>query len=382
MDFSISEEQQIAIDSFRKFLEAEIKPIFEEHKDKEICKADMHDIFMKMHPFGLANGTTPYEYDGYDLDAQTIGLLMHELARVAPDFTVPCLLQLICGKLLRVMGNDEQKEKYLRAIGNGTHFGCVAMSEPGAGSEVTAVNCRAKEDGDEYVINGEKLWISNGHYSDFCILLARVNDHPVKGLALFLVDREHGYETVNITKTAMNSQSTAQVFFQDVRIPKENRLCEPGDALKILFTSLGASRPLVALMSMGLAQAALEEAINYSLERVQYGKPIAGHQLTQAKLAEMATEIEAGKLLAFKALYNVDNNIRSDIMTAMSKWYCTDKAVEIVQKAVSIHGGNGVTKEFPIEYLSRAVNIFPFTEGTNEIQKLMIGRALTGIAAF
>jgi alkylation response protein AidB-like acyl-CoA dehydrogenase len=145
---------------------------------------------------------------------------------------------------------------------------------------------------------------------------------------------------------------------------------------------LASSRPLVGLMALGIAQAALEESIQYSLDRTQFGKPIAGHQLISAKLAEMSTKIEAGKLMAFRALSAIDNKERSDIHSAMAKWFCTELACEVVNDAMQIHGGNGITREFPIEYMYRSVRLFPFTEGTTEIQKLSIGRSLTGVAAF
>jgi alkylation response protein AidB-like acyl-CoA dehydrogenase len=381
MDFSLSEEQQMIVDSFAKFLNAEIRPVAEQYKDELIPKELMQSILQQMLDFGVGNGPIAEEYGGMGLDAVTVGLLQHELAKVSPDISIPVLIQMTTGKLLGI-ASEELKDAYLRPLMAGEKMGAVAMSEPGAGSEVTAVNCRAKLDGDDYVINGEKLWISSGDYSDFLILLCRVNEDPVGGLTLFLVDREHGYETTNIQKMALNSQSTAQVFFDDVRVPAKNMLVEPGQALKTMLTLLASSRPLVALMALGIGQAALDEAIKYSLERSQYGKPIAGHQLIQAKLAEMATKLEAGKLMAFRALDCIDRGVRSDIPSAMAKWYGTELACEIVNDAVQVHGGNGITKEFAVEYMYRAVRVFPFTEGTTEIQKLLIGRALTGIAAF
>jgi len=247
---------------------------------------------------------------------------------------------------------------------------------------VTAVRCRASEDGDDYIINGEKLWISNGGYSDFIFLLARFNDDPSGGLGLILVERQHGYQTSDIEKMGLNSQSTAQVVFQDVRVPKTNMMVAPGEAMKALFISLAGSRPLVSLMALGVAQAALDESIRYAQDRIQFGKPIAGHQLISAKLGEMATKIEAGKLLALQALSQVDRGERSDVSAAMSKWFGTQMACEVVGEALQIHGGNGITKEYPVEYMYRAVRPFMVTEGTNEIQKLSIGRALTGIDAF
>jgi alkylation response protein AidB-like acyl-CoA dehydrogenase len=180
----------------------------------------------------------------------------------------------------------------------------------------------------------------------------------------------------------LNSQSTAQVFFQDVRVPAGNLMVEPGQAMKALLTMLASSRPIVALMALAIADAALEESVQYAKDRSQFGKPIAGHQLIAAKLGEMATKVQAGKLMSFRALSAIDKGERSDVHSAMAKWFGTEVACEIVAEAMQIHGGNGITKEFPIEYMYRSVRPFMVTEGTNEIQKLAIGRSLTGIDAF
>ena len=297
------------------------------------------------------------------------------------DLAVTALIQNIIGKLIRYVP-EAIRPGYISDVLEVNRLGCVGMSEPDAGSQVTAVRCRAVEDGDDYVINGEKLWISNGGYSDFMFLLARFNDDPVGGLGLILVERKDGYETRDIEKMGLNSQSTAQVSFQDVRVPKTNLMVAPGEAMKTLFISLAGSRPLVSLMALGVAQAALDESVRYAQDRTQFGKPIAGHQLISAKIGEMATKVEAGKLLALKALSQVDRGERSDLSAAMSKWFGTQMACEVVAEAMQIHGGNGITKEYPIEYMYRAVRPFMVTEGTNEVQKLSIGRALTGIDAF
>ena len=341
----------------------------------------MLEIQQGLLDFGVGVGVVSEELGGLGLDAVTLGLLQFELARVSPDLAITSLIQMTVGKLLPLVP-EHLRERYVGPVLAGEKLGCVGMSEPGAGSQITAVNCRAKLDGDEYVINGEKMWISSGDYSDFIFLLARFNDDPVGGLGLILVDREHGYETTNIEKMGLTSQSTAQVFFQDVRVPASNLMVEPGKAMKALLTMLASSRPIVGLMALGIADAALEEAVQYSQDRVQFGKPIAGHQLMSAKLGEMATKVQAGKLMSFRALSAIDNKERSDVHSAMAKWFGTEVACEVVADAMQIHGGNGITREFPIEYMYRSVRPFMVTEGTNEIQKLAIGRFLTGIDAF
>lgn len=381
MDFSLTEEQQLLVDTFRRFADKELKPVADEYRDRLIPRELALRLQSEMLPFGVGAGVVAEELGGLGLDTFTVGLLQFELARVSPDIAVTALIQMIVGKLLPYVP-DHLRDDYAKAVLSAEKLGCVGMSEPGAGSQVTAVACRARESGDDFIISGEKLWISSGGYSDFIFLLARFNDDPVGGLGLILVDREHGYKTVEIGKMGLNSQSTAQVIFENIRVPKTNLMVAPGEAMKTLFVSLAGSRPIVALMALGVAQAALDEATKYSVDRHQFGKPIAGHQLISAMLGEMATKLEAGKLLSFKALDAIDRGYRSDVDAAMCKWYSTDVACEIVASAMQIHGGNGITQEFPIEYMYRAVRPFMVTEGTNEIQKLSIGRALTGIDAF
>lgn len=381
MDFALTEEQQMIVDSLGKYADKELGPIALQYRDQLIPKGKMLEIQQSLLDFGVGPGVVSEELGGMGLDAVTMGLLQFEVAKASPDIAVTSLIQMTVGKLLPLVP-DHLQDAYVGPTLTNEKLGCVGMSEPGAGSQVTAVNCRAKLDGDEYVINGEKMWISNGGYSDFIFLLARFNDDPVGGLGLILVDREHGYETSDIEKMGLNSQSTAIVSFQDVRVPATNLMVEPGKAMKALLTLLASSRPIVGLMALAIAEAALEEAVKYSQDRVQFGKPIAGHQLICAKLGEMATKVQAGKLMSFRALSAIDNGERSDVHSAMAKWFGTDLACEVVAEAMQIHGGNGITREFPVEYMYRAVRPFMVTEGTNEIQKLAIGRSLTGIDAF
>ncbi|NMP14749.1 acyl-CoA dehydrogenase family protein [Thalassotalea sp. Y01] len=382
MDFSLDEMQTIAVDGFQKFLQAEIKPIAEQYRDKYINTELAKEIQAKLAPFGVVNGFLPEELGGFDMDLVTQGMLMHELAKVSPDIAITTLIYFASGKMVAATP-EPLRSKYLDKFLSCELIASVAISEPGTGSDISSASCRAKQDGDYFVINGEKMWISSGDYSDFMYVLVNVTEGDETGLAVFLVDRnEHGYETTNIDKTALNSQSTAQVFFDNCRVPKENMVAAPGKGLKMLLTLLQSSRPIVGLMSMGIAQAAFDEALQYALDRSQFGKPIAAKQIVQEKLAEMITKIEAGKLMAYRALDCIAKGKRSDIDAAMAKWYCTDMACEIVDEATKIHGGNGITREFPVEYMARAAKVFRVTEGTNEIQKLMIGRAITGLNAF
>lgn len=381
MDFRVTEEQQLAVDSLRRFLEDEIRPAVAAHDDTFIPRNDMQNLLKQLLQFGLGNGLTSSEDGGMGLDPITLGLLFEELARVSPDVAIVVLIQEETAMLLAA-ASDILKAQYLQPLLEGDKFGSIGISEPAVGSNIADIRCRAKADGDGLLISGEKQWISSGHYSDFNICVARESDDGAAGIGLYLVDRDHGYESRNIPKLALNRQSTAQLFFDNVRIPKENVLFPAGQGLKRLMTLLEGSRPLVGLMAVGIAQAALDHSIAYAQEREQHGKPIGAHQLIQARIADMAVKVEASRLMLYKALDQVGRGMRSDLQSGMAKLFAAEAACEITRHAMAIHGGNGVTREFPIEELYRIAPILTVTEGTPEMQQLIIGRSLLGMPAF
>ncbi len=381
MDFRASEEQQIAVDSFRRFLADVIRPAVAAHPDTFVPKDEMQGLLKQLLQFGMGNGLTAEEDGGMGLDPVTFGLLFEELARVSPDVGIVVLIQEESGLLLSA-APEAIKSAYLGPLLQGGKFGSIGISEPAVGSNIADIRCRAKSDGDDLLISGEKQWISNGHYSDFNITVARESDDGPAGIGIYLVDRAQGYESQNIPKMALNRQSTAQLFFDDVRIPKSQVLFPAGQGLKRLMSLLEGSRPLVGLLAVGIAQAALDYSVNYAKEREQHGKPIGAHQLIQARVAEMAVKIEASRLMLYKALDQVGRGIRSDFQSGMAKYFATESAIEVTRHAMAIHGGNGVTREFPVEELYRIAPILTVTEGTPEMQKLIIGRSLLGMPAF
>jgi len=275
------------------------------------------------------------------------------------------------------------KERYLPGLLSGELIACIAVSEPDVGSDVAAVKTRAKLDGDHYLINGEKTWITNAQYADVIIVTCRTNDDPKKGLSHFLVDaKSEGIEIRGIPKIAMNSQSTSQVFFSDVRVPVEDMIGEEGVGMKSTMVAFERARLHVAAWSCGIARRALDESIKYSQDRVQHGKPIAGHQMIADKIATMATKIKASQLLTYDAAALVDAGIRAEVESSMAKWFASEMSVRATRDAVQIHGGNGLTREFIVERLARESFITTIPDGTTEIQKLIISRCLTGVNAF
>jgi alkylation response protein AidB-like acyl-CoA dehydrogenase len=245
------------------------------------------------------------------------------------------------------------------------------------------IKARARRDGDDYILNGEKTWISNGAYSDLLICTVRTSDDPRRGLSHFVLDRtEHPYEVREIHKIASNGQSTAQIFLTDLRVPAANMIGREGDALKNTLATFERSRVFVAAQGLGIARRALDEAVSYAKVRKQHGKAIAGHQLIAAMLAEMATNVDAARLLTYRAASMIEAGVPAEMEAAMAKYFACEAAVTIARQAVQIHGGNGLTKEFLVERLVREAIIVPIPEGTTQIQQLIIGRALTGVGAF
>jgi len=380
MDFSISQDDRIAVDAFSRYLEKEIAPFHdrpEEFTDKENVQAALQGLL----DYGMGNGLVAKKFGGLGLSTTTVGLLFEQLAKTAPDLSIVALIQLEAGLLL-ASGNEYQREHYLAPILKAEKIASIGISEPGAGSNIVEISTRATKVDGGYHLNGEKQWISNGHYSDFIVCVARDNDDLQGGLALMIVDREAGYTTKNIAKMALNRQSTAQVFFDDVFVPDENVLAPAGEGLRRLLTLLEGSRPLVGLLAVGVAQVAFEQAVAYAKERSQHGKVIAAHQLIQARVADMAVDIEAARLMLYAALDKITRGERADLQSSMAKYFATEAALRVVRHAMAIHGGNGVTREFPIEELYRIAPILAVTEGTTEMQQLIIGRSLLGHSAF
>lgn len=379
MIFTASEEQRMAIDGIRKLLDNQIEPEFIAHGDGFIPRKKMQKWTEKLAEFGVGNTPFPVEYGGLGLDWVTHGLLWEEVGYTSMDIAIPLVINAITADLLVNLATDEIKDRYLPDLLAGKIFGSFGISEPDVGSDVSAVRTRAVRDGDHYIINGEKTWISNGEYSDFFICTCLTDE----GLSHILIDREeHEYETRGIPKMALNGQSTAQIFMTDVRVPVTNIIGDPGKGLQQTLKTFERARCHMGLWGVSIARRAMDEAIKYSQDRVQHGKQIAGHQLIADKIATMATEIDAARLLAHRGLFLIDENIRCDKECAMAKWYGTEIAIKATRDALQIHGANGVTKEFIVERLVREAIISTIPDGTTEIQKLLIARSLTGVQAF
>lgn len=336
-----TDEQRMLLENFRKMAEAEFAPLAEKYEtlghppEAETLKS----LFAKVEEFGLISGLIPEEDGGAGIDRMTYGILYEELARIW----------------------------------------ATCISEPSVGSNVREVKTRAEREGDKIFVSGQKLWISNGAQSDFAIVVCNLDD----GISMVIVDRDKGgYESRELRKMGLVGASTCELFFDRAETSADHVLGNAGGGLFQTLKLFESARVFVGLTSIGIGQAALECAVKYAQEREQHGKPIGGHQLIQGYLADMATQLDAARLLCQRGLQLLDLGVRCDTQTSMAKWYATEMAVEIAGKAVQIHGGNGITREFPVERHFRNAKIMPIPDGTAEIQKLVIGRNLTGLSAF
>ncbi len=379
-----TEEQQAAVDGLRRYLDAEVDHVFSKtYRDQFVPRAQMGAIMRKLSEFGLVSGVGSEAAGGMGLDWLTSLMLFEEVATTSADLSIPVLINSFGVVMLEKLAPPHLRERYLPGLLKGESFISMGISEPDVGSNVLEIKTRARRDGDDYIISGEKTWISNGEYSDFLICTCRTGDDPRRGLTHFLLDRkEHPYEVRGIRKIGLNSQSTAQIFLDEVRVPASNMLGNEGEGLKNTLSLFERSRVFVAAQGLGIGRRALEEAVRYAKERRQHGKVIAGHQLIAAMLAEMATNVDAARLLTYRAAAMIEAGVPAEMEAAMAKYFACETAVTIARQAVQIHGGNGVTTEFLVEKLAREAIIVPIPEGTTQMQQLIIGRALTGVNAF
>jgi alkylation response protein AidB-like acyl-CoA dehydrogenase len=386
-----TDEQRAITEMVRQFVDEQVIPIAEEydHEDKF-----PDDVVAQMRELGLFGVTIPEEYGGMGLDLTTYAMIVEELSRGWISVSGIVNTHFIGSYLLIKFGTDEQKEKYLPKMATGEIRAAFSLSEPGLGSDVAAISTRAKKDGDGWLINGTKMWVTNGLRSGLVFLLAKSDpdaDPAHKGMTCFICEKEPGAEentgdykglTVppKIKKMGYKGVESTELVFEDYRCPSENILGgeEAGvnKGFSQMMDALEVGRVNVAARGVGLGQRALELALRYSQERRTFGKPIAQHQAIQFKLAEMGTKVEAARLLTIKAARMKDSGERSDLEAGMAKLYASEAAKEVVDEALRIHGGYGYSKEYEIERLYRDAPLLVIGEGTSEIQKMVIGRTL------
>lgn len=380
MDFDPTDEQRMALDGWRRFVEHEITPMVIPFRDRAFSPEAAHDLLAAMAPYGVGSGWVPEDGGGAGYDFLTSGLLFEALARVSPDAAGLAWVAEGAALKLYANGSPTLRERYLPGMLRGDIIGCSAISEPGIGSSVREMRTKATRDGGYFRISGEKMWTSNASVADVAIVVARTGEQE---FSMFLVDRvEHGFETREIEKLGLNGWSMGQMLFDDVVVPAENLLGGLGAGLRETMKGFDRSRCFVSTLALGIAQASLEDAIAYAGQRQQFGKPIAGHQLVQGLLADMASELEASRLLVYRALSMMSQGRRCEMEAAIAKSFTTEAAQRITSKAVQVHGAFGLTREFPVERHFRNARMLTIPDGTTQINQLIIGRKLTGMDAF
>lgn len=378
MNFQLSEEHEMIRKMVRDFAKNEVAPTAAERDEEE--RFD-RSIFNKMAELGLTGIPWPEQYGGIGSDYLAYVIAVEELSKVCAStgVTLSAHISLASWPIYK-FGTEQQKQTYLRALATGEKLGAYGLSEPGAGSDVSAMKTRAVRDGDHYVLNGSKVWITNGGEADIYVVFAVTNpEKKHRGISAFIVEK--GTPGFSIgkkeKKLGIRSSPTTELIFEDCRIPKENLLGEEGEGFKIAMMTLDGGRNGIAAQAVGIAQGALDAAVEYAKGRVQFGKPIAEQQGIAFKLADMATAIEAARLLTYQAAWLESNGLPYGKESAMAKLFAGDTAMKVTVEAVQIFGGYGYTKDYPVERFMRDAKITQIYEGTQEIQRIVISRMLT-----
>jgi alkylation response protein AidB-like acyl-CoA dehydrogenase len=382
MDLSLTEEQRAFQQLARDFLDNEVVP----HRT-EWDRAESVDtaIIPRMGEIGFFGLTVPEEYGGLGGEHVTYCLGMEELGRA--DSAVRGIVSVssgLFGKIVLAHGSEEQKQQWLPGIAAGTKLGCFALTEPDNGSDAANLKTRARRDGDDWVIDGSKIFITNGTWADVAVVFARTGGEGPRGVSVFLVPTDTpGFERTEIKgKLGLRGQATASLSFDGMRVPASAMVGDEGQGFRIAMESLDKGRVSVAAGCTGIVQACLEEVVSYATDRTQFGKPIASYQLVQEMIADISVDADAARLLTWRAADLVDRGEPFGTAASKAKLFASEAAVRAANLAIQVFGGYGYVDEYPAQKLMRDARVMTLYEGTSQIQKLLIGRAETGISAF
>ena len=382
MDFALSREQELVRSSAREFAEREVAPHAREWDRSETMD---RAIVAKLAKVGFLAAGLPDEYGGLSLDTVSYCLLMEELGRA--DSSVRGIVSVnvgLVGKTIVRWGTDDQKREWLPALCSGEGLGCYALTEPGSGSDPASLSTRAKRDGDEWVLNGSKVFITLGSWASLALVFARSGGDGAGGITCFAVPTgSDGFTARPIKgKLGLRAQDTAELFLEEVRVSDRNRLGGEGDGFKVAMSALDNGRISLAAGCVGIAEGCLAASVGYARARTQFGKPVASFQLVQELLADIAVETEAARLLVWRAAALADRGEPHTLESSVAKYYASEVSVRAANAAVQVHGGYGYVDEYPVGKYLRDARVTTLYEGTSQIQKLIIGRALTGESAF
>jgi alkylation response protein AidB-like acyl-CoA dehydrogenase len=373
LDFALTPEQELVRTSAREFCDGEIAPFAREwDRTEEMDRG----IVAKLAEAGYLGA--------WELDTVSYCLVMEELGRA--DSSVRGLVSVnvgLVGKTIRKWGTDEQRDEWLTRLAGGD-LGCYALTEPGSGSDPSSLTTRAERDGDGWRISGSKIFITQGSWATVALVFARTGGEGARGITAFLVPTaSHGYDARRIKgKLGLRAQDTAELFLDGVRVPDSARLGGEGEGFKVAMSALDNGRISLAAGCVGIAQGCLDACVAYAAERQQFGRPISQFQLVQELLAEMAVETQAARLLTWQAAAVSDAGRPHTLESSMAKFYASEVSVRAANAAVQVHGGYGYVDEYPVGKYLRDARVTTLYEGTSQVQKLIIGRALTGESAF
>ncbi|MBO0998849.1 acyl-CoA dehydrogenase [Bacillus sp. SD075] len=378
MQFKLTEEHEMIRKMVRDFAQNEVAPTAAERDEEE--RFD-REIFDKMAELGLTGIPWPEEYGGIGSDYLAYCIAIEELSRVCASTGVTLSAHTsLAGWPIYKFGSEEQKQKYLRPMAQGEKIGAYGLTEPSSGSDAGGMRTTAKLVGDEYIISGSKIFITNGGIADTYVVFALTDpESKQKGTSAFIIEKDFPGFSVGKKekKLGIRSSPTTEIIFDECRVPKENLLGEEGEGFKIAMMTLDGGRNGIAAQAVGIAQGALDAAVDYAKERVQFGKPISAQQGIGFKLADMATGVEASRLLTYQAAWLESVGLPYGKESAMSKLFAGDTAMKVTTEAVQVFGGYGYTKDYPVERYMRDAKITQIYEGTQEIQKLVISRMIT-----
>ncbi len=376
VSFDLSEEQTELQKMVRDFTQNEIVPKAKDHDESGEFPSE---ILKKAWECGLMNVHIPEAYDGAGLGSFEECLISEEVGAGCTGMATPMLVNNLAEAPVILFGNEDQKKDYLGRMATDYLFAAYAVTEPQAGSDVSGVSMKAELVGDEYVLNGSKMWITGASVANwFFVLTSTDPEKKHKGMSAFIVDADTPGITVGKKENNMGQRAsdTRGITFEDVKVPKKNLLGNEGDGFKIAMTAFDYSRPAVAAMAVGLARTAMEHSIRYAKERSTFGVPIYRHQAISFMIAEMARDVQAGRFLVWNSALLLDQGKRNTMAAACAKSFCADMAMKVATDAVQVHGGYGFSREYPVEKLMRDAKVIQIYEGTSQIQKVIIGKEI------
>ncbi len=382
MDFELTDEQRLIRETAREFTDKEI--VIQSRENARNHHFDL-ELVKKVAAQGYLGAVVPPEYGGAGLDYLSYGLIVEEIGRgdSAIRTVISVQTSLVCSGIVR-WGTEEQKQKYLPKLCSGEWLGCFGLTEPDTGSDAANQRTRAKKTDSGWVINGSKMWISMANYAKVALIFAQTDPSlGTKGLACFIVDTDQpGYGAQTIEhKMGLHGSDTGSISLEDVEVADEDMLGGIGDGFKVAMSNLDSGRYSVAAGCVGICQGCVEESVRYSKEREQFGRPIASFQLVQAMIADMVVKTEASRMLVWRAGWLKDKGLPNTLETSVAKLHATEASLECANMAIQVHGGAGYVDDHPVERYLRDARVTTIYEGTSQIQKLIIGRQVTGISA-